>query len=100
METQLNKEQVYDAQINPLMAQIIAICKANKIAFVASFSIPTDEDAELACSSAMLGAEFEPPKRFIEAWNVIRDGRRPLSSPLMLRTEHADGSMTLTAIVG
>jgi hypothetical protein len=100
MESQPNKEQVYDGQINPLMAQIIEICKTHKIAFVASFSIPTDEDEELACSSAMLGAEFEPPKRFVEAWNVLRDGRRSLGSPLMLRTEHADGSTTLTAVIG
>lgn len=99
METQPNKEQVYDEQINPLMAQIIAICQTHKIAFVASFSIPTDEDPELACSSAMLGEEFGPPKRFVEAWNVIREGRRS-ASPLMLRTQHADGSTTLTAIVG
>ncbi|MBW9102902.1 hypothetical protein [Paraburkholderia phenoliruptrix] len=100
MAPQPNKEQVYDEQINPLMAQIIEICRAHKIAFVASFSIATAEDPDLACSSAMLAPEFDPPKRFVEAWNVLHQGRRSLAPPLMLRTENADGSTTLTAIIG
>ncbi|AIP31891.1 hypothetical protein DR64_789 [Paraburkholderia xenovorans LB400] len=98
MEQQLNKEQVYDTQISPLMAQIIEICKANKIPFIASFSIPTEDDPELACSSAILNPEFNPPASLVAAWREIRPARG--RSALMLRTEHADGSTTLTAIVG
>lgn len=33
------REDIYDTQINPLMAQIIAICGAHDIPFVASFQI-------------------------------------------------------------
>ncbi|PVX61281.1 hypothetical protein [Paraburkholderia unamae] len=92
----MNKEQIYDAQISPLMGKIIEICRLNKIAFVASFAIPNEEDNNLCCSSAMLGDEFEPPVEFKRAWNEIKPGG---SRPMMLRTEDGDGRVTLTAIV-
>ncbi|CAB3742821.1 hypothetical protein LMG24238_06946 [Paraburkholderia sediminicola] len=98
METPLNKEQVYDAQINPLMAQIIEICQTNKIAFVASFSIPNEGDETLACTTALLTAETEPPQNLVDALRVLRGGRRALRAPFMLRTENGDGTTTLTAI--
>lgn len=94
----MNKEQVYDEKISPLMAQIIDVCKANNIAFVASFSIPNDDDETLACTSALLTDETEPPQNLQDAVKVLRYGRRS-TSPMMLRTEHGDGSTTLTAIV-
>lgn len=37
----MTKEDVYDAEINPLMAKILDICRQHKIAMVASFHIPT-----------------------------------------------------------
>jgi hypothetical protein len=98
MDTPLNKEQVYDTQISPLMVQIIEICNTNKIAFLASFSIPTEEAPELACSSALLEDDFKPPASLRAAWEAIRPRRR--NSVLTMRTEHSDGSTTLTAIVG
>lgn len=42
-EKKLNKEQVYDQQIDPLIDQIVEICKANGIAMVASFALPTEQ---------------------------------------------------------
>jgi hypothetical protein len=93
----MNKEQIYDDQISPLMAQIIAICQTNKIAFLSSFSIPTEDDPELRCTSVMLEKEFEPPEEFLKAWREIRPASR---STMMLCTESGDGTTTLTAIVG
>lgn len=93
----MNKEQIYDERIAPLMAQIIEVCQANKIAFLASFSIPTEEDEDLRCTSAILGKEFEPPEEFMRAWQEIKPRAR--RSPLMLRTENGDGSVTMTAII-
>jgi hypothetical protein len=56
------KEEVYDSQINPLMAQIIAICKEHKIAHVCSFSLGLDGDGdELLCTSMNLSDDFDPP---------------------------------------
>jgi hypothetical protein len=98
MHTQINKEEVYDNEIHPLMAKILEICMTNKIAFIASFSIPTPEDPDLACSSALLGKEFGPTESLRTAWRAIRPSAPgPL---LVLRTENADGSATLTAIAG
>jgi len=91
----MNKEQIYDEQIHPLMAQIFEICQANKIAFLASFSIPTEEDDDLRCTSAMLEKDFDPPEEFMRAWQEIKPVRR---SPLMLTTERGDGSVTMTVI--
>jgi hypothetical protein len=92
----MNKEQIYDEQISPLMTQIIAICKEHKIAFLASFSIPNDEDADLCCSSYMLDDDFEPPESFLRAKRELRPGARPVT---MLRTVGGDGSVTMTAII-
>lgn len=92
----MDKEQIYDEQINPLMAQVIDICRANKIAFLASFAIPTEENSELRCSSAMLTADFEPPEEFMRAWKEILPASR---NPLMFKTVDGDGSITFTAIL-
>lgn len=48
-----NKEQVYDDQISPLMTQIIAICRENKIAAFMTFDIPTEEHPDLKCTTAL-----------------------------------------------
>lgn len=50
------REQIYDARINPLMAQIIRICEENQIPFVASFQLSSneEEDGALLCTSASL----------------------------------------------
>ncbi|WP_432778255.1 hypothetical protein QZL74_15580 [Burkholderia gladioli pv. alliicola] len=68
----MDKEQVYDEQISPLMAQILAIAKEHKIDFVASFSIPTDTDPGLRCTSCIL--ESSAPPEYKQAFNLIRDG--------------------------
>lgn len=41
----MSKEDVYDEQINPLMARIIAICKEHDIPLVADFQLDDDRDA-------------------------------------------------------
>lgn len=49
----MNKEQVYDEKINPLMAQIIEICEEHGIAMFCDFAIPTPEDNGLMVSTVM-----------------------------------------------
>jgi hypothetical protein len=93
----MNKEQIYDSQINPLMEQIIEICKSNKIAMLATFAIPTPEDADLCCTSQTPDETGKLPRHMAEASSLIRNGR---AAPMMLTTQHADGSKTLTAILG
>lgn len=71
----MNKETIYDEQIAPLMDQIIAICKDNQIAMLASFSIPTDERPTLAVTTALLADEYEPPDKYRLAKEVIIFGK-------------------------
>lgn len=40
----MNKEEVYDALINPYMGTIIDICKKHGISMIAEFAIPTEDD--------------------------------------------------------
>jgi hypothetical protein len=70
----MNKEQIYDEKINPLLAQIIEICKTHGIAMLASFSIPTPEQADLLCTSLLPdgdGNSFAPYK---QALRTIKNG--------------------------
>ncbi|MNL25568.1 hypothetical protein D3C87_1470530 [compost metagenome] len=52
-DTTLNKEQVYDQQISPLLDQIIAICQQRGIAMVASFALPIPDNTGLRCSTVL-----------------------------------------------
>jgi hypothetical protein len=40
-----DSESVYDAEIAPLMAKILEICKASRIPMVASFQYAAEDDA-------------------------------------------------------
>lgn len=85
----MNKEQIYDEQIYPLMAEIVAICQLHKIAMLASFAIPTDDDPTLQCTTTLLSNDYDPPedmkkaadklfqKDFFLAAIVVRDKGGP-----------------------
>lgn len=49
----MTKEEAYDKHISPLMNEIIEVCKQHKINTFAMFSIPTEEDDALACTTSM-----------------------------------------------
>lgn len=92
-----NKEEIYDDEISGLMTQIIAICKREKIAMVASFSIPTPEDEHLVCFTALLELESKPPQALLDARDVLR----PKEPPVMHMTiTKGDGSKECIAFVG
>ncbi|WP_439885801.1 hypothetical protein ACTACK_12815 [Pseudomonas syringae] len=70
----MNKEQVYDEQISPLMQQIIEVCKEKGIAMIASFDIahdgigPDGEDCSgLLCSSLLPDGDGKPNLSFTQA---------------------------------
>jgi len=48
---QWTKEDVYDEQIAPLMAQIIAICKEHRIPLVAQFNYAADDEGPSFCTT-------------------------------------------------
>jgi hypothetical protein len=74
VEKAVTKEQIYDKQVNPLMAKIIAVCQEHKIAMLASFAIPSDDDADLRCTSALLDGKYDPPADLLAAFSMVRDG--------------------------
>jgi hypothetical protein len=85
----MNKEQVYDDYISPLMARILEICKREKIAMLASFAIPNKDHPDLVCTSALIGPEFGSPQVFRDCYNAIR-GNRPF---MMTNTHDKDGKI-------
>lgn len=87
----MTKEEIYDSKINPLMAQIIDICKEHKIAFFASFTIDTEEG--LQCTTALLTEDYEPSESLLDAADSLM-GRNTSRSPLMLTTRDANGDIT------
>ena len=105
----MNKEEIYDEQISPLMQQIIAICKENGIGLFLTACIPTDEDPHLMCSTCLPSnaanlskpSTDEPGDEIIEQLRrTVYSQRQSKSLPVMhITTEHADGSKTLTAII-
>lgn len=71
MSERFDKEAAYDAEINPLMAQIIDICKREAIPMVASFHLrdaAEDDDGEddgencgdMLCTTALTAFENTP----------------------------------------
>lgn len=103
----MNKEEIYDSQIHPLMKQILDICKAEGIAMQASFAIghdgegPEGEDcSQLICSSHLPDGEGVFNERFSKANGIInaRSGRIG-GGVLHMTTTNPDGSATLTAIL-
>jgi imidazolonepropionase-like amidohydrolase len=91
----MDKEQIYDEQISPLMAKIIGICKERGIAMVASFAIPTEEDDGLCCTTILPDENGKNAHGHMQAFRILRNER----TPMMLRTDHGDGSTTMTAIL-
>lgn len=68
------KEEVYDAEIHPLMAQIIEICQRHKIAMVAQFAIPTPADPDLVCTTTTNDETGAKPPGMGHAVRVLTRG--------------------------
>lgn len=83
----MTKEDAYDSLINPLMAQIIAICKEHEIPMLASFAL---DEEDLHCTTALLQDEWGPSEALLAAYRAIYGTR----SPLMITTRNADGEIT------
>lgn len=100
----MNKEQVYDSLVSPLMQKIISICKENGIAMMASYDIahdgegPNGEDcSRLTCDTLLPNGEHEHNNLFVQANAIIRRGGR--AAPMMITTQHGDGTASMTAVV-
>ena len=93
----MNKEDIYDELINPLMAEIIAICKENNIAMIFSAHIPNDEDQDLACTTHLPGDDGDCYPAFVKAFHALHSQS---SAVVHTKTLNGDGSATMTAYIG
>lgn len=80
----MTKEDIYDNEISPLMAQIIALCQKHGIAMIANFACPNDEYEDLQALSMVPDENGEHPANHKEALIGIRPPRR-----LPLMTAHS-----------
>ncbi len=62
------KEKIYDDQISPLIAQIIAVCKEHKISLLADFVL----DEDLHRTSALLADDYSPSDKQIRASRILK----------------------------
>ena len=84
----MNKETVYDEQINPLMAKVIEICKQHKIALVADFRL---DDEDLHCTTALTTPEFNASDEQKEAVKILYR-ERPAFAMAITEETKPDGS--------
>lgn len=57
----MNKEEICDTQIAPLLDQIIAICQQHGIAAFMNFAIPTEEEPDKQCLTVLCDGEGHHP---------------------------------------
>jgi hypothetical protein len=89
-------EAVYDAEISPLMTQIIAICKRVGLPMVASFQYANREDEALCTTALPLRPAGSSPT--IEAAGpFIRRHGKP--APLMLTTRDGEGRIVASEVI-
>ena len=101
----MNKEQIYDSEISPLMQQIIGICREKGIAMFASFNIahdgegPNGEDcSSLTCTLHIPDGAEVFDHRFNKCASIVqREAGQSLA--MHITTQNSDGSKTLTAII-
>ena len=71
-------EAVHDAQIAPLMAQVVTLCQEHGIPMVASFALAVDVDLDpndfLCCTSAVLEDPARTPPIFRRALAILYQG--------------------------
>lgn len=94
----MNKEEAYDEKISPLMTQIIAICREHGIAMLASYSIPVEGKENQCCTTHLADGDDVIDGRFRAACITIQRGTQS-PPPMMITTQHADGSKMLTAVL-
>ena len=78
-------EDIYDEQIAPLMAQIIAICKEHQMPMIASFAYRCegDDDYDL-CTTCLPGADDNAPLSYIDAIDAIYTRGSEIEPPLLI----------------
>jgi hypothetical protein len=95
METpdrELTKEEAYDTFINPLMAQVIDICRQFKIPIIASFCLGIHPNGvEDYCTTAILKPEWDTPRTFHAAARALDMPREVIDEGAKRAEEELNG---------
>ena len=101
----MNKEQIYDSEISPLMQQIIDSCRDKGIAMFSSFNIAHDGEgpdgqdcSSLTCTSHLPDGDEVFDERYSTCAVAVRRGAKQ-SMAMHITSQNPDGSKTLTAII-
>ncbi len=92
----MNKEEIYDTEIAPLMEQIIATCKTEGIAMLSTFAIPTDDDPGLCCTTMIPDETGESGPNHQRALRILKGSTNQV---MTITQENADGSRHITAVL-
>ncbi len=68
----MNKEQVYDKMIYPLLEDVVNICREHGIAMVTAFEVPTDEKPNQIVTTIVPDGEGYNGFMHAEALSIIR----------------------------
>lgn len=68
----MNKEQIFDAKIAPLVRDIFTLCSDYGIAMVTAFALPTTEQPGLCSFSSTPDGNGEMPEKFAEVSDILR----------------------------
>lgn len=91
-------EDIYDAQIAPLMDKIIGICKEHKLPMFATFLYANDaEEGEALCTTNLMFEERPIPAVLLDLAPSVYPAKTPA---LRMRVTRSDGSMEETVILG
>lgn len=90
----MNKEQIYDEKISPLMVKIIQICKDEGVAAFINFDISKDGDG-LNVTTCLPDETGDVPEKHVACNRAVRGG----GSSTMVTVEHSDGSKDCYAFI-
>jgi hypothetical protein len=88
-------EAVYDAEIAPLMAQILDVCKRHRMPMFATFIYRDTEDSADLCTS-MLKFDGRTCDMVDAALGLVRRGPRPM---FRVTTRAADGTPLVDEVI-
>lgn len=74
-------DQVYVAEISPLVQAIKQICRTHNICMLAAFSVPMTQNAGVIMLDMETSKDGTVPTEFLEAYQLI-EGRRAPEPPI------------------
>ncbi len=89
----MTREEIYDNEISPLVAQIITICKKHDIPVICDFQLDDDrsaEDAGFRCTTHIVPKDAMP--NMLEAQRILQ----PIKHEWCAFVEYPDGTREKT----